>query len=401
MMRLFKVLIVLFLFSSQVLHAQIGCAYAQRGINSFSQQILRIDPITGNFDTLSTLNGFSGGTTALAIDSVNGRCFLSGWDTFFVHHIFTMSLSSGQILQQPISEGQYNLGDLQYHAPNGFLYTLTSITTNSKQLLRIDPLTGNFDTLGTYTGFGGGSTALTIDAAGNLGYFTGPDSASQFRVYTLDLITGSLLSSPLLETQQSLYDPQFKTTNQLLYTHSGLNSAVNIFLEIDPQTGDCDTIGTITGFAGGTTSAVLTDNNEYLFLGFDSVFNYRVYSLNLATGFIATWPLADVQAPVGDPSFIYKCVAFNFNGIAENDLDEQVHVYPNPSNTFFQFTWATQNNAFTTVSIYDGCGKEIHNTNINSDTGIAIDASTWDSGIYFYRLVTENGQSVSGKLLVR
>ncbi len=399
-MRMLKFTILVFLFSTQLLQAQIGCAYAQRGISSFSQQILRIDPNTGNFDTLSTLNGFGAGTTSLAIDSVNGRCFFSGWDTAFVHYIYTMSLSSGQILQQPVAEGQYNLGDLQYNTVNGFLYTLTSITTNSKQLLRIDALTGNFDTLGTYTGFGGGSTALTIDAAGNRGYFTGPDSVFQFRVYTLDLVTGSLINSPLVETQRNFYDPQFKASNQLLYTHFGVNSAVSIFLEVDPQTGDCDTIGTVTGFGGGTTAAVLTDNNEYLFFGFDSVFNHRVYSLDLTTGLISMWPIAQVQNAVGDPSYIYKCVAFNFNGIAENDLDNQVSVYPNPSNTFFQFTWAKEDLAFKTLSIYDGCGKETYTTNINSRTGVAIEVSAWDSGIYFYRLVTENGQFVSGKLLV-
>ncbi|MGL4599473.1 MAG: hypothetical protein ACRCYO_18260, partial [Bacteroidia bacterium] len=188
MPRLISFIAIAFVLSAQILSAQIGCAYAQRGINSFTQQILRIDPNTGNFDTLSTLNGFAGGTTALAIDSLNARCFFSGWDTAFVHYIYTMSLSSGQILQQPVAEGQYNLGDLQYHTGNGFLYTLTSITSNSKQLLRIDAITGDFDTLGTYTGFGGGSTAITLDAAGNRGYFIGPDSVFQFRVYTLDLI---------------------------------------------------------------------------------------------------------------------------------------------------------------------------------------------------------------------
>jgi Secretion system C-terminal sorting domain len=400
LIRNFALLSILVLLQFD-LKAQAGCIYAQRGISSFTQQILVIDPITGNFDTLSTLNGFAGGTSALAIDSINSRCFFSGYDVSFTHYIYTMSLSTGQILQQPMAEGQYSLGDLQYNLFNGLLYTITSISSTTAQLLRIDPATGNYDTVGVYGGLGGGTSAVTLDVIGNKAFFLAADSSFFFRVYTVDLINGNLLSSPILEAQVSMYDPQFKFSNQLLYTSSGISSAQEMFLEVDPATGNCDTIGIITGLGGGTTAMALTENDQCVVLGFDSVFNHRVYSINLMNGTIVQWPIAQVNAATGDPSYIFKCVAFNPNSIAENEQLQPLPVYPNPTSSVLNFnlnSFSSSQNI--TILIWDNLGQLVWQQQIIGGTTLQKNISEWSSGLYFYQVLMESEILKKGPIVI-
>jgi hypothetical protein len=144
-----------------------------------------------------------------------------------------------------------------------------------------------------------------------------------------------------------------------------LSNAVN--MAVDPITQEL--------YVGG-----ILDNTPYIF-GDDTTF-----CLSGQYPYIAKWlPCGDTLWDAGiKPS---------------TNISHRVLIYPNPNNG--TFTIALQNvNELARVVVYNVLGEEVYQIKLNfSDTQINLGSQP--EGVYFYRVITENGGLIgSGKLIV-
>jgi spore coat protein CotH len=94
------------------------------------------------------------------------------------------------------------------------------------------------------------------------------------------------------------------------------------------------------------------------------------------------------------------------SGIEENSIDNNVVVYPNPSNGMFnvQCLWASTpsgmaNGNTSTIDIYNVLGEKIFTSTITHQP-LPIDFSSQPTGMYFYQLKI-NGAAKAGKIIIQ
>ncbi len=102
-------------------------------------------------------------------------------------------------------------------------------------------------------------------------------------------------------------------------------------------------------------------------------------------------------------------------GIEENNIDNSVAVYPNPSGGMFNVRWANlpagkqggtnplnmgSYSRGSTIEIYNMLGEKIYSSLTPRPSPLNIDLSSQPKGIYFYQLKI-NGSVKSGKLIIR
>jgi hypothetical protein len=90
------------------------------------------------------------------------------------------------------------------------------------------------------------------------------------------------------------------------------------------------------------------------------------------------------------------CVDF-FGGVAENSIDNEINIFPNPSNGLFHIEQLSQHSL--EIEISDINGRNIENKRMHAlqDT---IDLSAQKAGIYFYKVRRDDGQVKNGKLVI-
>jgi hypothetical protein len=75
--------------------------------------------------------------------------------------------------------------------------------------------------------------------------------------------------------------------------------------------------------------------------------------------------------------------------------EPRITISPNPSAT----NWNIESSRNGRLSVYGMDGKRLFETVIEADKGYVMDARYLASGVYFYRLVFDDHQTVGGKLI--
>jgi hypothetical protein len=125
----------------------------------------------------------------------------------------------------------------------------------------------------------------------------------------------------------------------------------------------------------------------------DSIYLFNV--INLTGSISATNPVLTSSATSYQAS-----VLCNTTSVEENILSNfSVQEFPNPvsTNATFQITGFDGNK---TLIIYDQLGKEIWEKE-SVENQIEFSAENFSSGLYFYRVTLENGNTVSGKFIIQ
>ena len=129
-----------------------------------------------------------------------------------------------------------------------------------------------------------------------------------------------------------------------------------------------------------------TDNNGnlWMFGGLDIHSNKR---------------FSDMWRFVPDTTCPHKCIN---SGTEEISLNKnEVIIYPNPfNNTTTLIIKGNTSKTDYTLSIYNLLGQEVRSIYTGSNKEIIINREDLSSGMYFYRLIDNTGQSVSGKLFI-
>jgi uncharacterized protein DUF6923 len=236
--------------------------------------------------------------------------------------IFAVDLLTGGVISSPQLTAGYNANFLEFDPATGTLYGIFHETaTTTQRLVTIDPV------LGTVTPVGAGiagcclipSGVSALDSAGGVAYFVGKfmadPPADPSRIFTLDVATGGLVSSPQLPNGFNQNFLEFDRSPGTLYGVFFDNAtATEGLFEIDPATGGQTAVG--GGVAGcclisSGVSAIDPNGDVFYFVGYfqAETFNEsRIWGLDLATGAVLDNPIL----PVG----------FNYNFLEFDPLDQ-------------------------------------------------------------------------------
>lgn len=110
--------------------------------------------------------------------------------------------------------------------------------------------------------------------------------------------------------------------------------------------------------------------------------------------FVAEWVGGD---------YTDSCGTISTAGVSEVKVkNEEVKVYPNPSNGIFQLEITNYKSGINNeVEIYNVLGQQIYQSNINSDN-TEINLSGQPQGVYLYRLINESGGLIGeGKVVIQ
>jgi len=164
----------------------------------------------------------------------------------------------------------------------------------------------------------------------------------------------------------------------------------------------------------------LTVHNNILYAG-----GNFTHAGTTAANFIASWNGTNWNAlGSGTNSWIYALGSYNDNlyaggaftapgnSIAEWDVttglnnittnDESISVYPNPSNGLFTFQSSVESHKSSVLEVYNMLGEKVYSKQLTTDNSqFTIDLSNNTSGIYLYRISSEDGTlNATGKLII-
>ena len=121
-------------------------------------------------------------------------------------------------------------------------------------------------------------------------------------------------------------------------------------------------------------------------------FSINITSNNQADkGYVNT--MVKVQSTDGELQF---CVSVNENLLSISEINNEISIFPNPSNGIFTVESANMSR----VTVYNLVGQMVYD-NTTNEKHVNIDASTWNSGIYMVTITDRQGISVTRKIVVR
>jgi len=92
----------------------------------------------------------------------------------------------------------------------------------------------------------------------------------------------------------------------------------------------------------------------------------------------------------------YNCTTV---GIANNDANVNLEMYPNPANTNVTLKLKDFSNTINSVNIFSVSGKMVREYNLDNSDNLIIERNDLESGMYFVNIKLSNGATVNRKLL--
>ena len=220
---------------------------------------------------------------------------------------------------------------------------------------------------GTYapiagTGSGNTFTANLTGLTANTGY-----TFKAFITYNGTTVYGSELTFNTLDQQQETCAAPTNVTASNITNNSADISWT--------QQGDVTNWDVNYRVAGADAwNSVTTTTNPYTLSGLSDNTSYEVQVIAHCTNGVTS-----------DPSVTITLTTTGINGYT---LDNTVTVYPNPTTGMIQIQ--NSESRIENVEVYDAYGKMLNVVSVN-DNVTAIDLTSYASGTYFVKIVTENG----------
>lgn len=170
------------------------------------------------------------------------------------------------------------------------------------------------------------------------------------------------------------------------YTSIGMDTA-NISINLTKN-------GTIVG--GGWKQLVANSNYVYFEVPIYSSISPDTMRIDIQS---SKWPTT--IANIGSGLYIDNLsLKSQILGIFENNLSKHdLIVYPNPAESIM-YIKNTSNKLLENITVYDAIGKEIISQKIDDNSiPFKIDLSNLKSGIYFYSIKTDDGNSIRDKFI--
>jgi len=387
-----KIFICLFLITGY--SQAITSLLVQRTISPQEQQILKIDPLTGNSETIATITELSGGTSSIAVDEPNSRCFIFGYDLQSNHRLYIVNVSTGAMISNPVNF-QESISDPYYNSADGMIYAQNGVTSNVQQVLKIDPATGSTTVVAILTGVSGGTTSLTVDQVGKRCFFFGYDTLSMQKIFVIDLQNDAVLNAFALNIRGCLDDPFYNPSDRMIYAQTVISVNEQAIYKIDPSSGKSVFVSSLTEHNGSTSALTVDPVNHLCYLsGYDSESNHNLFIIDLITGTLMAITPLSVQENFGDPVLMGNDIIKSGNSVFVN-----VNVFPNPSTGLFLISSTTFIPGEIKLEVFDAIGEKVYTQTGEFSDFPQINLSALRSGEYFIRF-SGNNDAYTKKVLV-
>ena len=208
---------------------------------------------------------------------------------------------------------------------------LLNASGQTEFLVTVNPSTGLYTKIDSLPGVKWitiGPSYTTFDENGHRFIFKGGDSGGNWYLYSIDAITGNIITNPtfpvLSDPSDNIIELQYDNSSNILYgLHWDNSESKEYFVSVNVSTGaftKLDSLPNVKWIATGPNFTAYDKNNHrYIFRGGDNSGNWYLYSIDANTGNIISNPSFPI---VSDPS--------------DNVIELQ---YDNSSNTLFGLHW--------------------------------------------------------------
>ncbi|HXS36246.1 MAG TPA: T9SS type A sorting domain-containing protein [Flavipsychrobacter sp.] len=353
-------------------------------------------------------------------DQINERYFFIGIGSSSYYHLYTIDATDGNILyDEPLTT--LNSGDaltnLQYDKATGNIYAIHwKVNLNEEVFASIDPANGTITDIKALPDLVYVQPCYaTINSTNHTYIFRGQDN-SDLRLYTINIATGDILFSPIMENinpSDSLMDIKYDAElKQFFGLHwDDLKGNQNI-ISIDPKTGIYIVVMSLSGVKEITESNTTYDiTHHYLiFNGTDHIGSSRLYTIEVDTAKEIFNPLFPVL-----PSTAENMLALEYcNGLdnlfglhwgtattgISNIVKSKAAAFPNPyqNSTSIQLdkTYSAIN-----VSLYNALGQQVQTENYHNNSVLTLKRNDLPAGVYFANITADNKQLEPLSLIIK
>jgi hypothetical protein len=144
-----------------------------------------------------------------------------------------------------------------------------------------------------------------------------------------------------------------------------------------------------------TTLTAINFASSYAWSTGDTTMSINVTAPGIYT--VTTTDILGCQSTTSDTVILY-CL-----GVEENDLQNAIDIYPNPSNGIVNIKWNASGTQKLKLSVFNSIGQEVirsDNFGINSAAEKQIDINGFSPGIYFITFQNENGRTTK-KIIIQ
>jgi len=378
-------------------------------IFSQGEFVVEIDQTNGTFvKTGPAIAGITYIYPGIRTYNENGGIFIFP-SAATTHSLYSINTSNGSIVFNPVIG---NISNFQYDNTSDTLYGLEQDNANNvKNFISIDPSTGNYTQIGnSIPGSGMFQGYDTYDEINNIYIFLD----SPYILYSIDAITGNILSSPnlVLASGEVIANFTFDNSTGILYGLMLDSNLQEYFLvTINTTTGVITKINT-TGLTSdiGSGSSAIDETNQYYICLYSEGGYYYVTTLSLATGSLVyhamMHPFNSMDNffsleydNVQNKLYSIHWEADSLVSIKQNQINNHIRFIPNPFSTLT--TLRTNNDLKNaTLTIYNSSGQTVKEEKNIYGKSFVLYRDNFQSGIYFYQLSQDKRIIKTGKLFI-
>ena len=394
--------LILLLFVPLISFGQIlyGLKKTENGSTTIPFDVVNIDPLDGSTSIVLSTNSLIGvAAGATTYDQMNSRYICWGYDNQNNQNLYVMDLANLQTEINPFNSEQAI--EMEYDLQNQKTYGLWW-DGSAEHFGEIDLTTGLVSSISTLPGVEAVAIGnSTFDSNSGKYIFIGYE-ANQYKLYTIDALTGAIVNSPTIWQNGNRYSAlEFNNQNGKLYglfqdtdyedySQSYGNYYTDLRLaEIDLISGSATIIDSQTTVIGG----YLTGYNLGGLCFDQQSQTYIIKVQNETSGYLKLVDVSDAEiiasTPISNDNYFYELQVDNmpfaedaYNLSSSHPDNEStlgnITIYPNPSSKYINVNI----DSVLEAVVFDLLGKELLRENI---TG-RLDISSLEKGTYILNL---------------
>ncbi len=384
--------------------------------------IVTVDGSTGVHSILHALPGVAWVhilPSFRVVDEMNGRYIFHGSDEASNDKLYTVDLATGAIIHQPtfpvLSDPNDNVVELEFNNSTGILYGLHwDASAQTEHIVSISPETGEHTVIATVPDVRWIATAprcTTFDEVNGRFTFRGANAAMVWRLYSVDVVTGDIVSSPLFpisaDPMDNVGDLQFDNSTGTLYgLHWDNSLQIEKLVTINPYDGSYQVLSDIPGVrymsAAPHYSTFDRNSGKFYFRGANSEMAWQLYCVDVTTGSTTITPPFPNLAGPGDNLIEMEIdnstgTLYALHWDADSNvglLDRRptcgVTIHPNP---FTERTTITLDKVYprSDVSLYNAAGALVRSISFHNTSTFDLHRDQLAPGLYHMNLSTDAG----------
>jgi hypothetical protein len=347
-----------------------------------------------------------------AFDENNHNYIFKGADQYWNNYLYTVNANTGNIIYNPpfpvLTDTSDNVLELQFDNSSNILYGLHWDNSEGREyFVSVNQVSGTYTIIDSLPGVKwvmSNPNYTVFDKIHHHYIFRGADVNMNSYLYTVDALTGAILSNPSFPVLANQFDNieelQFdNSTNTLYGLHFDSSDGKEYLATINPNTGLFTKIDSLPGVVIVRTNKHYTTFNEinhrFIFKGVDNNQISHIYSIDANTGSIISSPTFPVSLNPDNNIIEFQydnfCgilyalkwdVFFNTENVNNESTNKFYHVFPNPFSFDSKVILDKTYNKIEVI-VYDLLGQAIKNKLEYNSSIITVERDNLPSGVYF------------------